>query len=197
MKTPLRYQATGFDCGATSFVNALMYLCERAEIPPAAVRYIMSVCGDKNIGLGLPCQGTSGPALAFLASWLNNIATPSGMPVRCEAIAGADVSMRPGAALERCIATGGVAVLGCNIGEDHYVLLTGADDTHVRLFDPYYETTPMRGLNDVIVRGVTMVDDAPFSHNRIVERDILEEPRGVAYSLDAKSGRDAVLFWRV
>ena len=33
MKVPLRYQNTEYDCGTTSFVNALAYLYDREDIP--------------------------------------------------------------------------------------------------------------------------------------------------------------------
>ena len=32
MKVPLRYQNTEYDCGTTSFVNALAYLFDREEV---------------------------------------------------------------------------------------------------------------------------------------------------------------------
>lgn len=33
MKVPLRYQNTEFDCGTTSFINALAYLYDREDFP--------------------------------------------------------------------------------------------------------------------------------------------------------------------
>ena len=33
MKVPLRYQNTEYDCGTTTFINALAYLYDREEIP--------------------------------------------------------------------------------------------------------------------------------------------------------------------
>ena len=40
MKTPLRYQATEYDCGPTSMTNAIVYMFEREEIPPDLIRHI-------------------------------------------------------------------------------------------------------------------------------------------------------------
>ena len=42
MKSPLRYQATEYDCGPTSMTNAIIYMFERNDMPddmgPAARR---------------------------------------------------------------------------------------------------------------------------------------------------------------
>ena len=62
MKSPLSYQATMFDCGKTSFVDALMYLFEREEIPPQVIDYVTRVTGDCNIGVNGYMRGTSGRA---------------------------------------------------------------------------------------------------------------------------------------
>lgn len=47
MKVPLRFQNTEYDCGTTSFVNALAYLYDREDIPvellKAIYRYTLDV----------------------------------------------------------------------------------------------------------------------------------------------------------
>ena len=195
MKTPLRYQVTHYDCGTTTFINALMYLFERDDIPTEVVEYVTAVTGDRNLGLGGGKRGTSGKVFAFLAAWCNDCVAGSGMPIRCKALAGPEeVSARDGSPLIEGIRAGGVAVCGCCLGADHYVLITDVDDERVYLFDPYYDTWPLHEL-DVPVVGVTMDDDHPHAYNRIVERWVLEEPAGTPYSLEAKVGRDAVLVW--
>ena len=40
MKVPLRYQNTEYDCGTTSFVNALAYLYDREDIPVVLLKAI-------------------------------------------------------------------------------------------------------------------------------------------------------------
>lgn len=72
MKTPLRYQVTHYDCGTTTFINALMYLFERDDIPTEVVEYVTAVTGDRNLGLGGGKRGTSGKVFAFLAAWCND-----------------------------------------------------------------------------------------------------------------------------
>ena len=196
MKTPLRYQVTHFDCGTATFVNALMYLYERDEIPTEVVEYVTTITGDRNLGLGGNKRGTSAKVFAFLASWCNDYVASGGLPIRCQALLGPEeVSMRDDSALVEGLRSGAVAVCGCCLGADHYVLITGIDDERVYLFDPYYDTWPMHELSVPVV-GVTLVDDHPLEYNRIVERWVLEEPAGTPYSLEAKVGRDAVLMWR-
>lgn len=64
MKNPLRYQLSEYDCGPTSMLNALAFLFEREDIPPEAVRNIISgrtaVCAMHSAAAALPwCACTS------------------------------------------------------------------------------------------------------------------------------------------
>ncbi len=195
MKTPLRYQATEVDCGTTSAINALMYHFEREEIPPQVMDYVSRVTGDCNLGVLGYYRGTSAYSLAFVAQWCNDYLSKAGIPVRCQALSGDEVSMDEGSLLVRGLRSGAVAVCGCRIHVDHYVLLTGIDDTFVSLFDPYYQPFPPQAF-PVAERDVRWVEDAPFSHNRLVRRAAMNDPKATSYSLYARSGRDAVLFWR-
>ncbi|MBQ9057870.1 MAG: hypothetical protein IJ125_01650 [Atopobiaceae bacterium] len=197
MKTPLNYQVTKGDCGTTSLINALVYLFEREEIPIEVVAYISSVTPDRVWGKHALRGGTSAAALRFLASWLSMYAEQTEFPLVCQFLEGADVAGSTDSALMQCIASGGVAVTGCCLGADHYVLVTGYDEASdcLRVFDPYYDGWPLGEL-DVEVVGVEPVTDEPFSCNRLVERWVLDEPAGTPYSFEAQSGRDAVLLWR-
>lgn len=195
MKSPLRYQATAADCGKTSLVNAFMYLFERDEIPPQVVDFVTRVTGDCNLAVNGYFRGTSAHALAFVAAWCNDYLVKAGMPVRCQALAGDEVSFADGSALLEGLKGGAVAVCGCRLFVDHYVLMTGLEGESVRLFDPFYETYPPERF-ELPPTGVQWVDDAPFSHNRLVARAVLDDPDAVSYSLFARSGRDAVLVWR-
>lgn len=195
MKSPLRYQATAADCGKTSFVNAFMYLFERDEIPPQAVDYVTRVTGDCNLGVNGYFRGTSAGALAFMAAWCNDYLVKAGMPVHCKALSGDEVSMDEESPLVQGLRKGAVAVCGCHLSVDHYVLMTGIDDDSVYLFDPFYEDFPPEHFA-LPAEGVAWVDDQPFSHNRVVARRVLADPDAVSYTLHAVSGRDAVLMWR-
>ena len=70
MKVPLRYQNTEYDCGTTSFVNALAFLYDREDIPvellKAIYRYTLDVENDEGIiGKG----GTSREHASLLAKY--------------------------------------------------------------------------------------------------------------------------------
>lgn len=75
MKIPLRYQNTEYDCGTTSFINALAYLYNREEIPIELIKmiykYTLDVVGvDGIIGKG----GTSRESVELLARLFVNYA---------------------------------------------------------------------------------------------------------------------------
>lgn len=195
MKTPLRYQATAADCGKTSLVNALMYLFERDEIPPQVVDFITRVTGDCNLAVNGYYRGTSANAMAFVASWCNDYLVKAGMPIRCQMLTDDEVSFVDGSPLVKGLRSGAVAVCGCRLFVDHYVLVTGFEGESVRLFDPFYEPFPPTAFQ-LPDEGVMWVDNQPFSHNRLVERSVLDDPDSISYTLYARSGRDAVLVWR-
>jgi hypothetical protein len=195
MKSPLRYQATDADCGKTSMVNAFMYLFERSEIAPQVVDFVTRVTGDCNLAVNGYYRGTSAHSLAFMAAWCNDYLAKAGMPVRAQAISGDEVSVADGSVLVEGLKSGAVAVCGCHLAVDHYVLMTGLEGDFVRIFDPYYDSYPPTHFT-LPDEGVIWVDDAPFSHNRLVARSVLDDPSARSYTLYAGSGRDAVLLWR-
>jgi hypothetical protein len=73
--------------------------------------------------------------------------------------------------------------------------MTGIDDESVYLFDPSYEVYPPTRFH-IPKEGVRWDDEHPFSYNRVVSRSVLDDPTAVSYTLEAASGRDAVLMWR-
>lgn len=209
MKTPLRYQATNYDCGTTALVDALMFLFERAQIPPEVVRFLTALTCDKCVGTTPELRGgTSAAAMAFAAAWLNDCSGKLDLPVACEQLRGDAVTLRAGGRLDAELRAGAAVVAGVCLGADHYVVLTGIEDAGgaglaagsadgglVRVFDPYYDTWPLHDLPRPAV-GVRMVDDAPFSHNRLVERWVFEEPAGTPYTFEQKTGREALVLRR-
>ena len=46
MKNVLNYQSTEYDCGPTTILNAIRFLFNRQEIPPALVKGIWLYCND-------------------------------------------------------------------------------------------------------------------------------------------------------
>ena len=74
MKSPLRYQATEYDCGPTSMTNAIIYMFERNEIPPDLIRHIGQGTLDSFDENGYAGRyGTSGAAIRYFGSWLNEL----------------------------------------------------------------------------------------------------------------------------
>lgn len=196
MHAPLRYQLTAHDCGPTALSNALAVLFEVDELPPEVLKHVYEVTLDRYIGPDGTRGGTSGSSLAYLAWWLNDYAYRTGFPVHAQALLDDEVSLAEGSIISERVAQGGVAVVGCCFGYDHYALVTGISGDTVDVFDSYYcawppdEPVPMR------VVGTVPVEGEPFSCNRRVERWVFEEPQGTAYSLNTVCGRDAVVLWR-
>lgn len=197
MKSPLRYQSTSYDCGTTSFVNALMFLLDREDIPPLVVQYVTAHTCDLHYGPQGGPGGTSFEAMAYLCGWLNDYAAETGMPVRCKALRGDEVHMGAGSPLVSCLEGGGAVVTSCWLGVNHYVLLTGMEGDVVRVFDSYYDSWPSSMLGDhASLEGVKPVYDEPFCCTCKVERWVLDAPEGTPYSLAARSGKEAFLFIR-
>ena len=57
MKVPLRYQNTEYDCGTTSFVNALAYLYDREDIPVELLKQIYRLTLDMKGPGGVSGEG--------------------------------------------------------------------------------------------------------------------------------------------
>lgn len=43
MKVPLRFQNTEYDCGTTTYINALAYLFNREEIPIQLIKKYINI----------------------------------------------------------------------------------------------------------------------------------------------------------
>ena len=76
MKIPLRYQNTEYDCGTTSFINALAYLYDREDVPveliKAVYKYTLDVENEEGIvGKG----GTSRKHAELLARYFSKYAS--------------------------------------------------------------------------------------------------------------------------
>ncbi len=197
-KTPLRYQATEFDCGPTAFLNAAMFLLERKEMRPELLRIVNAVTLDRYFIGGDPARrGTSGEALRFLASWTNDAAAETGLPLRALYLSGDDLGLGCGRVLD-CLREGGAVVLRCWLGEDHYVTITGLEGNLLKVFDPYYVAP---GEPDWLAwaepgSGIQVVDDAPFTHNRLVDAGKLAVDERAHYARPCETEPQAVLMWR-
>lgn len=191
MRSPLRYQATQYDCGPTTMTNAIMYLFEREEIPPDLVRHI-GLCTldsyDRNGRCGM--YGTTGAAVRYFGTWLNELRFAGLLPARSCFYEGRDVRFGPGSALSALLAEGAAIILHVFHTEGHYILVTGEEDGAVLAFDPYY-----RG-NEVRREGVIPVYDHPFSHNIRIPLGVVNDTGREYYSMGEYETREALVLRR-
>ena len=126
MKSPLRYQATQYDCGPTTITNAIMYLFEREEIPPDLVRHIGQCTLDSYDREGhCGMYGTSGAAIRYFGAWLNELRYAGLLPIRSSYLDRETVYFGPGSVISKALRDGAAIVLHVFHDEGHYILLTG------------------------------------------------------------------------
>ena len=191
-KTPLDYQITEYDCGATSLLNALRYLFKRSEISPEIYKYIMQYTLDRmgedgEIGKG----GTSIYALDFLTNWLNENGESKNMHLKCESISKDDISIY-NKDVENAINKGGVAILRVYQACEHYCLLTKLDNEYAYVFDPYYLNINYYD-NDP---DIEIIKDRPFEYNRKIKKVRLEEKNENDFSLVKNKNAQIILIER-
>ena len=187
MKNPLRYQMTEYDCGPTTLVNALRFLFEREDIPPALIRTIWLHTNDTYDERGQKgCRGTSKACVRYLCEFFNDYGEHCHFPIRAEFTDKEAAEIAPGSAAIRCLETGGVVMIRCWLENcPHYVLLTGIEGDEVSLFDPY--------ADGPVQPGVRVVSDHPAEYNRIVSVRNFEG--NSLYALGPQAGREAVLLF--
>ena len=93
-----------YDCGPTSVLNAIIYLFERDEIPPAVIRNTMLYCLD--------CYSKEGiAAMMFLSNWLNECGNLGMLNASSEYLSGESVYIGTGSKINQALSHGGAAVL--------------------------------------------------------------------------------------
>ena len=190
MKNPLNYQTTEYDCGPTSMLNAVNFLFHRKEISPDVVKNIMLYCLDSYNRKGEAYKsGTTGMAMIFLASWLNQFGKVKKWPIYCEALNGNTIHISQNSKIAECLGQGGVVVARVMLGCWHYVLLTGIDKEYVYLFDPYYR------VKSFSMKGIELIKDSPTRMNRKIEHHILNSEGTGNYALGKTEGRECILLY--
>ena len=190
MKNPLHYQLSEYDCGPTSMMNAIAYLFEREEIPPEAVRNMMLYCLDCHSKEGIPGKrGTSRAAMMFLSNWLNQFGKVKKFPIQSEYLTGEEVYIGENSRVIYALQQGGAVVARVMYGCWHYVLLTGADQDRVYLFDPYFRKKPIKQ------KEIELVTDMPYSRNRSVRWEMLNSTGKEPYALGPKEIREATIIF--
>jgi hypothetical protein len=190
MKNPLHYQLSEYDCGPTTMLNAMNYLFEREEIPPAIIRNIMLYCLDCYNSEGvMGKRGTSRAAMMFLSNWLNGFGETGALSVSSVYLSGKQVRIGDDSLINDALRRGGVVVVRVSYDCDHYVLLTGLKGDYILMFDPYY------GDEGFEKEGVICVDDEPFRYNRIVPEAHFNRETQELYALGTMDEREAVLLF--
>lgn len=190
MKNPLSYQSTEYDCGPTTMINAINYLFHRNEISPEVLKYIMlySLDGYNNKGEAGK-KGTTGMAMLFLATWLNQFGKVKKWPIDCENVTGEEVYIGQNSKVTGALQQGGAVVARVKLGNWHYVLLTGIDDEWVYLFDPYYRKNPFKDKN------IEMIANEPTKMNRRVRYMALNDEGKGYYALGNTSDRECTILY--
>ena len=191
MKVPLRYQNTEYDCGTTSFVNALAYLYDREDIPVELLKAVYKFTLDVEDSEGVVGKGgTSRKHAELLSKYFVEYANKTKeFDIHCKILYGENVTLdRMKSALEK----NGVIIARCWQETEHYVLITEIDDNFAYIFDPYYLEEDYY-TND---EDVAIVLHEAFTHNRIVKIERLFDESTKDFSLLEKSRRSIILLSR-
>lgn len=193
MKNCLIHQSSEYDCGPTSVTNAIRFLFERSEIPPAVLKHIWTMGIDTFSTDGEPGkEGTSKASMRYMAAWFECFAEKCRFPVKSTFLDMDFATVQPGSLSWRCLERGGCAVMRCSLGGDgHYVLLTQIiSEDKVGLFDPYDEY-PDQGMP-----GIQYISNQPKKLNRIVDTSIFNNVDISDYAMGPADKRELLLFWR-
>lgn len=191
MKIPLRYQNTEYDCGTTSFINALAYLYDREDVPveliKAVYKYTLDVENEEGIvGKG----GTSRKHAELLARYFSKYANENkDFNISCKVLSKEEVNLEE---MKETVDNNGVIIARCFQDVEHYVLITKIDDNFAYIFDPYYLEED-HYYND---EDVAIVLHETFTHNRVVKIERLFDESNKDFSLLKESDREVILINR-
>lgn len=193
MKNVLNYQSSEYDCGPTTITNAIRYLFEREDIPPAVLKHIWVMGNDTYCELGqLGKRGTSKASMRYMAEWLNGFGKGCRFPVEAKFLEFGDTAIAPGSESWQCLERGGCVVMRCFSGKiGHYVLLTKIlPEGEIGLFDPYDEDP------DFQEPGRRVVEGEPRIMNRAVKYELMNQENEDDYAMGPLEIRENVLIWR-
>ena len=159
MKVPLRYQNTEYDCGTTSFVNALAYLYDREDVPVELLKAIYKFTLDVEDKNGIEGKGgTSRKHAQLLAKYFVEYANNN----KCKILYGENVTLEK---MKNSLNDNGVIIARCWQDTEHYILITKIDENFAYLFDPYY----LKEDYYVDDEDVAIVIHESLTNNRIVK----------------------------
>ena len=191
MKVPLRYQNTEYDCGTTSFVNALAYLYDREDVPVELLKAIYKFTLDVEDKNGIEGKGgTSRKHAQLLAKYFVEYANNNKhFDIKCKILYGENVTLEK---MKNSLNNNGVIIARCWQDTEHYILITKIDENFAYLFDPYY----LKEDYYVDDEDVAIVLHESFTHNRIVKIERLLDESLKDFSLLEKSKRSIILINR-
>ena len=191
MKIPLRYQDTEYDCGTTSFINALAYLYDREDFPVELLKQIYRFTLDVKGPEGITGEGgTSKKHAELLSDWFVKYANQNnGFDINCKVLKGKDVTIEN---IKAILDKNGVAIARCWQESEHYVIITKIDNYFAYIFDPYYlDKDYYLGDEDIV-----MIFHEEFTHNRLIKTRRLFDGSHKDYSLLEESRRSVILLNR-
>lgn len=187
MKVPLRFQATEYDCGTVSLLNAFSYLYEREELPGGLVWAINKYTLDSSDEEGNKGQGgTSKEAILKLTHWITKFASEKDFGVKCIRLEGEDVNFEN---IFNCIKNKGVVFIRCWQTCEHYVIITQMNKKYAFIFDSYYLDKNEYKEDE----EVKIIFNKPFSQNRRVKLTRLFSETKKDFSLGKIKDRECVL----
>lgn len=191
MKIPLRFQCTEYDCGTTSFINVLLYLYDRENIPiefiKAIYKYTLDV-EDKEgiIGKGGISRNHAERLARFFVRYAN---TNEKINIKTHILCNDKVDLIN---MKSVIERGGVAIARVWQQGEHYVIITKIDENFAYIFDPYYLDEDYYYKDSEV--AVVLNDN--FTHNRLVKLSRLFDERKVDFSLLPVEDREVILLER-
>lgn len=195
MKNILGYQASEYDCGPTTVMNAFRFLFDREAIVPEIIKtislYTLDVYDNEgNVGQ----SGTSLMAMMFLSNWFNQFGAKKKYPIHTEILVDEQVYIKQNSRIVECLQQGGAVILLVWLGETkHYILLTDMEGEYVCAFDPYEWDVENDGPFDGV--NIVAIEDQPKKMNRKVRMDIINLDTEELYNLGAVTGREAMLLY--
>ena len=193
MKNRLITQSTEYDCGPTCVMNAMRYLYERHELPPALIKEIWLLCNDTYNASGeMGKRGTSMAVMRYLSYWLNDYGQGCHFPIHAEYQHGDEADIAPGARVDECLREGGAAVIRCwSEGYRHYVLLTTPlEGDRIGLFDPYDE--PDEEVSEA--PGLEIIHGEK-NYNIVLPMSTLNMRDETNYALGDTPDREILMIW--
>ena len=133
--------------------------------------------------------GTSGAAIRYFGTWLNELRHGGLLPVRSEFLEGADVHLKEGGRIRQALKCGDAVVVHVWQKEvGHYILLTGLQKDTVCAFDPYFQ---YQGAADYAVDPPD-----PFACNVCIPLEILDSFNRYTYAMGETDTREALVIGR-